>query len=203
MPQDAKVDLRVQKTEQALLDAMQTLLETKPMSRITISDLCTAAKVRRATFYTHFQDKNDFLNFCLARKQAAFGAACSCGAPGDCEAAMRDMLRYFRENLTLLDCAGTGDTTGVIDLFAAQLMRMFHAQAAADQLSLACIAPPEIVATFFASAMLGVARWWLVEKPDISEEALVHHICALMAACADNTIKPTTKEGNHERKRSE
>lgn len=51
-----KKDLRVIKTRQNLQTALLTLLEEKPLEKISISELCREAKVNRGTFYLHFQD---------------------------------------------------------------------------------------------------------------------------------------------------
>ncbi|MEQ5994212.1 hypothetical protein [Staphylococcus saccharolyticus] len=42
--------LRVEKTENALLDALFETLSTKEFKQITVQDLCDKALVRRSTF---------------------------------------------------------------------------------------------------------------------------------------------------------
>jgi AcrR family transcriptional regulator len=56
-----KEDLRVTRTKKALSEAFISLLQKKPFDEITINELCDTAGVRRATFYKHYNDKNDFL----------------------------------------------------------------------------------------------------------------------------------------------
>ncbi|MFH6858524.1 TetR/AcrR family transcriptional regulator [Staphylococcus capitis] len=60
-------DLRVEKTEKALLDALFETLRTKEFNQITVQDLCDKALVRRSTFYRRFDDKYDLLKL-LIRK---------------------------------------------------------------------------------------------------------------------------------------
>ena len=57
------LDLRIQKTYKALIDAFLQLLQTKRFENITINELCELAMVRRATFYKHFADKYEFFTF--------------------------------------------------------------------------------------------------------------------------------------------
>ena len=52
MPQNR----RVQYTCNALRSAMLLLLQQKPISSITVTDLCAAADINRSTFYLHYQD---------------------------------------------------------------------------------------------------------------------------------------------------
>ena len=56
-----KEDLRVQKTKAALHRAFYDLLAEKSYDDITVNELCERAMVRRATFYKHYRDKQDFL----------------------------------------------------------------------------------------------------------------------------------------------
>lgn len=56
-----KQDLRYIRTNQLLCNAFKDLLEKKKFDDITIQELCNHALIRRATFYTHFIDKYDFL----------------------------------------------------------------------------------------------------------------------------------------------
>lgn len=58
-------DLRVQKTQRALVLAMITLLDRQSFSKITVNDLCAEALVSRSAFYSHFVDKYALLRFCL------------------------------------------------------------------------------------------------------------------------------------------
>lgn len=54
-----KTDLRILKTRDALHAALVTLLETKPLEKVTITELCQNAKINRGTFYLHYQDIGD------------------------------------------------------------------------------------------------------------------------------------------------
>lgn len=62
-----KKDLRSIKTEKALDIAIFSLLECRNFQKITVSDICKAAQISRATFYAHFTDKYDLLKNCLIR----------------------------------------------------------------------------------------------------------------------------------------
>ena len=54
-----KTDLRIVKTKDALHAALIRLLETKPLEKITITELCQKAKINRGTFYLHYQEIGD------------------------------------------------------------------------------------------------------------------------------------------------
>lgn len=56
-------DLRTQKTYASLKKAFLELLEKYRFEDITVIQLCEQAGIRRATFYTHFADKYEYLSF--------------------------------------------------------------------------------------------------------------------------------------------
>jgi len=58
-----KEDLRIVKTQRALINAIRTLLSRRNVNKITVNDLCEEALVSRAAFYSHFNDKYDLLDF--------------------------------------------------------------------------------------------------------------------------------------------
>ncbi len=67
---EKKSDLRVRKTYNALMRAFEELLSKKTFDDITVNELCETALIRRPTFYSHFEDKYDFLRFYLNEIQS-------------------------------------------------------------------------------------------------------------------------------------
>lgn len=63
-----KLDIRVQKTYDKLYKTFFELLAEKPYESITVLEICEATGIHRATFYKHFIDKQDFVNFCINQK---------------------------------------------------------------------------------------------------------------------------------------
>ena len=52
----SKTDPRVENTRNALHHAFFVLVQTKPISNITVTDLCAHADINRSTFYLHYRD---------------------------------------------------------------------------------------------------------------------------------------------------
>lgn len=61
-----KTDLRVRKTELALLASMCSILNECQFAKMTVDKLCREGQLSRATFYSHFMDKYDLLEFWLS-----------------------------------------------------------------------------------------------------------------------------------------
>lgn len=52
-----KVDRRIRKTRKAIITAYLSLLEEKNMHAVSVSDITERADINRATFYAHYEDK--------------------------------------------------------------------------------------------------------------------------------------------------
>ena len=55
-------DIRVIRTQTAILKALAELIQKKKLSAITITDLCAKASINRNTFYYHYNNIIDFLD---------------------------------------------------------------------------------------------------------------------------------------------
>jgi AcrR family transcriptional regulator len=60
-----KIDVRVIRTYDQLSKSLISLLTKKSFDDLSVSEICDSAQVHRATFYKHFNDKFEFLNFCF------------------------------------------------------------------------------------------------------------------------------------------
>lgn len=50
-------------TKRALADSMKKLMEERPMKKISISDIVEGCNMNRQSFYYHFKDKYDLVNW--------------------------------------------------------------------------------------------------------------------------------------------
>lgn len=50
-------------TKRALASALKELMEDSPFSKISVSDICQACDMNRKSFYYHFKDKYDLVNW--------------------------------------------------------------------------------------------------------------------------------------------
>ncbi|SER26965.1 TetR/AcrR family transcriptional regulator [Piscibacillus halophilus] len=56
-----KLDRRKKYTRKVLKESLISLLSEKPISSVTVKELCQLADVNRSTFYTHYSDQYDLL----------------------------------------------------------------------------------------------------------------------------------------------
>ncbi|MDL2217145.1 TetR/AcrR family transcriptional regulator [Christensenellaceae bacterium OttesenSCG-928-M15] len=57
-----KMDRRIKYTRRVLKENLVELLAEKPISKISIKELCARADINRSTFYAHYTDQYDLLN---------------------------------------------------------------------------------------------------------------------------------------------
>lgn len=62
------IDPRAKRTRILLQQALGDLLKERSLASVTVADIASRATVNRATFYAHFQDKDDLLVSCLREK---------------------------------------------------------------------------------------------------------------------------------------
>lgn len=59
-------------TKKAFGDALKELLKTQPFEKVTVSSICEQANMKRTSFYYHFLDKYDLVNWIFDTEYEAF-----------------------------------------------------------------------------------------------------------------------------------
>ena len=173
-------DRRVQRTKQALHEALSALILEKRYDKITVQDIIDRANVGRSTFYAHFLDKEDLLlkGFSLFSEQlnVDMETAGHEGQEGQQPFHSLFFFRHFRHaylqhhlHQAMLAGGGADVLLKVVrghlqEDIQHHLRRLFP-----DGKSVAI--PLPVITNFLAGAMLSVSRWWLdAEQPYSPEE---------------------------------
>ncbi|MBD5543422.1 MAG: TetR/AcrR family transcriptional regulator [Lachnospiraceae bacterium] len=53
---DKKIDRRIKRTENAIFKSLSALASQKPLTSITVTELCQMADIHKSTFYLHYHD---------------------------------------------------------------------------------------------------------------------------------------------------
>lgn len=83
-------------TKRALADALKKMMEKKPLSRITVTDLAEVCEINRHTFYYHFRDIYDLVEW-IYRSEVE-KAITGDGLPESWEERFRRFFAYAQEN---------------------------------------------------------------------------------------------------------
>lgn len=162
-------------TKKALAESMKSLLCTMPFSKISVSDICEACGMNRKSFYYHFKDKYDLLNWIFYTE--FFEAACAVPYADGWDF-MQGICTYFYHNHLFYRKAFeiTGQNS-FRDYFQEMLnpillqysAEMFHQKQ-----------PTEFFITFISDAIVVSIIRWLSDKNCMDPESYV----AQLKACS-------------------
>ena len=79
-------------TKNALASSMKKLMRERPFEKISVSDICEDCGINRKSFYYHFRDKYDLVNWIF---QVGFIGGLDLTSYASGWAFLEDMCRYF------------------------------------------------------------------------------------------------------------
>lgn len=82
-------------TKRALALAMKELMKTTPFSKISVGDICEKCEMNRKSFYYHFKDKYDLINWIYSKEFIANMQQRIYSSEWDL---IQDMCTYFYDN---------------------------------------------------------------------------------------------------------
>ena len=172
-------DLRIVKTKNKLRAAFAKMMRDDSFDRLSINDLCSFAKVRRATFYRHFDDKYDFLSsivsVILAEVVAKVGSPDDRSDPIDyyCNY-IAEVIKYCKANDAMIK--NILDSSAFWTVLSAVLkgtLNSFRRDLTANERAgIKLPADVETLAQFLNGGIANVIVMWLTNK-SISEEQLI------------------------------
>lgn len=102
---ESKIDRRIKYTKRMLHEALIELLEKKPISSISVTELCDKADINRSTFYAHYRDQFELLaeieaDTCKELQQLLVPRIKN-GVVTSSKANLQSILEYIAENRML------------------------------------------------------------------------------------------------------
>lgn len=92
------LDARARYTKQVIQEAFLALLRDKPVTKITVTELCLRAQINRATFYKHYQDVPDLMEAMESRIFDNLQEALDVPGMPDLEGFLLGVFRYIRSH---------------------------------------------------------------------------------------------------------
>ncbi|MDR9855213.1 TetR/AcrR family transcriptional regulator [Paenibacillus sp. VCA1] len=188
--QQQRLDPRVVRTQRLLKNALFDLLEEHNYEQVTVQDIADRATVKRATFYLHYNDKQDLANQCIADLLAELSESIRSstedpmqfdfhsGKPHPIFIRMfKHVSQNFRQYQALL-------VQNRIAAFTAGLLDVLHNFISAginmtepDDSNLS--ARREVVIKYVESAFLELIIWWVENQMPYSEEEMAEMLMNL------------------------
>jgi AcrR family transcriptional regulator len=173
-----KPDRRVQRTEQLLRGALLSLIQEKDFETLSVQDIIDRANVGRATFYAHFDNKDDLLvsgfdNLRASLKERQREAlARRSGLDERVLGFSYEIFAHANEHRDVfLAMAGMRSHAIVQQLLYRILLDLVREDVKATVSRVrANSVPVEALAQFITGALFGLMMWWLNGKMRLSVE---------------------------------
>ncbi len=165
-----KTDRRVKYTKMVLRESLTKLMQEKPVSRITIKELCEDADINRATFYSHYNDQFDLLKKMeqeiIDDINSYLDSISFVTNNSYALEVMTKIFEYIKENAQI--CRVLLGTNGDIE-FQKDIMMIVQTRFIAEQKTKKIIDEKivEYVFTFAATGSIGMIQKWLSEDSNI------------------------------------
>lgn len=170
-----KIDVRVKRTYNQLINALFKLLAEKSFDDLTVLEICTEASVHRATFYKHFIDKYDFLNSCFQMKlsELVFEKPESDYTPESMKKSCMKMIEmvfnFVEENKKILVFVSNNKysiafNSALSDAIAEFIIERINTK---TKLSQKLGYHTQLLANYYAGAILGLIKWWISEDDNV------------------------------------
>lgn len=167
-----------EQTKQQLAAALKTLMERKPLDKITISELTALCKIRRQSFYYHFEDIFDlvrwmFENEAISLLKQQEGALLW-------KEGLLQLFRYLEENRAVCLCAlKSMGREHIRRFFEADIYAIIHRTI--EQLSeqigvrsrLDSFVDVELLTHFYVVALAALLESWLLGQIERTPEQLI------------------------------
>lgn len=179
-----KVDRRIVKTKDAILQSFLALIAEKNFEEITINEIAERANVNRSTIYFHYIDKYDLLDRCievyLNKMSLVSITVDDHGNQSDLlQTSLLPIVHYFEENYTFY--ASMFANKGVphfrqrlLDIVIENIRMHINMEDDNKRYN------KEFISHFMASAFVGTIEWWIVNQMPQSPDEISDQLWGLL-----------------------
>ncbi|OUP17812.1 dihydroxyacetone kinase transcriptional activator DhaS [Lachnoclostridium sp. An196] len=160
-------------TKKALAESMKTLLGTMPFSKISVSDICEVCGMNRKSFYYHFRDKYDLINWIFHTE--FYEAACAKPYEDGWEFIL-GICKYFYSNHAFYKKAFEITGQNSFRDYFQEILEPILLQYSAEMFDFED--PPEFFITFISDALIISMIRWLSARSCMEPEEYVRQLRA-------------------------
>lgn len=178
-------------TKKAMAASLKKLMEHKPLSKITISDIVKDCGINRKTFYYHFPDIYALLKWML--EQEAGKVIGQFDMMIDYEDAIIFVMKYVNNNKHILNCAyDTMGREGMMQFFYSDFIGIIRT-VIDNVVSEEHLEPPEdyeeFICDFYTQAMSGILINWLQGKSVCSPKKTVKYLSNILRVSLPEALR--------------
>lgn len=178
---NSKVNRRVKYTKMVLRETLIDLLKTKPINRITVTDICQHADLNRGTFYNYYCDAYDLLaQIEEDLYEELLQTIRRFVEDGDSDSLLVDLLTTIEKNRDLCHVLFIVNTDQTFLNRLLELMREYTFRYwRANNVNNLSASQMDLLYTFFSHGAVGVLKKWISGEWEVSIEYLANTILAL------------------------
>lgn len=164
---ERKTDIRIKRTNKQLIESLMKLLNEKSFDEISISEICDTAEVHRATFYKHFNDKTEFLNFCVMQLLSDIDLSPVLIYPSpenvkeSCMSFVRVLFNFIDKNKVLFAAVFSDRHSLSFDTTLINVITDFCALKLTQVLEGVPEYKAQIFSNFYSGSVIGVVKWYV------------------------------------------
>ncbi|MBD5522463.1 MAG: TetR family transcriptional regulator [Lachnospiraceae bacterium] len=182
-------------TKKMFATSLKKLLEKKPLSKISVSEIVSDCGVNRKTFYYHFENINELLKWML--RQEAIEVVKTMDMNSDYEKSILFVLDYIDNNEEIIKniySIGKNELKHFFYEDFTEIMRSVIENNMHD----AKISLPDdftdFLVKFYTEAITGLLQEWIVDKSVRNKEKTVQYIQLILHGSITNTLKAAAEK---------
>ena len=162
--------ISARRTLKNLQKSMIEMMQTQPIEKISVMDLCEHAMVPRATFYNYFEDKYDLLHFCWQQLEAEMkpvfqelNEACDDGCGDGINKLTEKIISHVMGDMKKWQKIRRANIHDILvpDLFNYMASQALTIMRKNPEYFERCTMPLDLLAYYYASSILALANWLL------------------------------------------
>lgn len=183
---EKKTDLRIVKTYTALTNAFMELIKEKKIEDITVNELCERAIIRRTTFYKHFADKYEFINFLIRRIQQENINVLDILEPNKPREFYETIINNIFEEMEgneqfALSLSKSSMLPLLLDMFAEHVASVLEESfQKLEKSGISLPAEPDFLSQIVTGGLIQCSKWWFTQKERISKEKMKQQLLSLV-----------------------
>lgn len=184
---EEQLDLRIRKTYLSLTNTLLEMMEEMPFEDIRVKDLCERAMLRKSTFYKHFADKYELLNFVVRQTMDGFDEQAAKKGRYEQPAAyyerlLESVFDFVEQNEKLIRSGMKSDSVAlVLNLLAEQVTPTLQKKLEEDEKAGYHLpASAQVTAAFFAGAVAENLKDWILSGRKMPKKELIGQLSSII-----------------------
>jgi probable dihydroxyacetone kinase regulator len=179
-------------TKQALAYSLKELMKEVPFDKIRIADICERCNMNRKSFYYHFKDKYDLLNWIFDTEFISFAKNLSqAEEPDEHVDALQNICNYFYENRDFyrkaLQTEGQNSFPEHFREYVLPIMKLRIESLFGDS-------DDEFALNFFTDVAVGTTERWLLDKDCMPPDEFLDKLMKIVRQGAEALHNELNKE---------